>query len=228
MSRRNRFCSIAPMATFDAVFVGSGINSLVGSRAARPRRLERLHPRAQRRGRRLHQDVDRPHAAGLHARGARVLAPALHRLGSVCRAEGRARPARRDVRQHRPAHRDGVSRRLGGVHHRLAGGQRGGVRTAGAGRRGCVGAPVQRVHGERRPLVRDSLDRALVRCRPRARPQGVPAARPPRACSSSRATRSSAAATGSRRRSRPKLRTASSLPGCCTRASAPIRRRRVS
>ena len=31
MSRRNRFCSIAAMATFDAVFVGSGINSLVGA-----------------------------------------------------------------------------------------------------------------------------------------------------------------------------------------------------
>src|SRR6476661_1539067 len=31
MSRRNRFCSIAAMATFDAVFVGSGINSLAGA-----------------------------------------------------------------------------------------------------------------------------------------------------------------------------------------------------
>jgi phytoene dehydrogenase-like protein len=31
MSRRRWFCSIAAMATFDAVFVGSGINSLVGA-----------------------------------------------------------------------------------------------------------------------------------------------------------------------------------------------------
>ena len=31
MSRRRRFCSIARVATFDAVFVGSGINSLVGA-----------------------------------------------------------------------------------------------------------------------------------------------------------------------------------------------------
>jgi phytoene dehydrogenase-like protein len=31
MSRRRWFCSIAAMATFDAVFIGSGINSLVGA-----------------------------------------------------------------------------------------------------------------------------------------------------------------------------------------------------
>ena len=47
-------------------------------------------------------------------------------------------------------------------------------------------------------------------------------------CSSSPATRSSAAATGSPRRSSPRRPTASSRPGCSTRASARIRRRRGS
>ena len=75
------------------------------------------------------------------------MAPALHRLGRVCRAEGRSRPPRRRLRQHRPPDRHGVSRRLGGVHHGLARGQRGGVRPARTGRRRRLGAPVQRVHG---------------------------------------------------------------------------------
>ena len=157
-----------------------------------------------------------------------VVASALHRLRRLRRAEGRARPARRHVRQHRSPDRHGLPGRLGRVHHGLARGQRGRVRPSRARRRRRLGAPVQRVHGERRPLVRDPLDRALVGRRALARPQGLPPARPPRAARVRRATRSSAAATGSPRRSRRRPPAASSHRGCSTRASARIRRRPAS
>ena len=105
------------MATFDAVFVGSGINSLAGAALLARDGLERLRPGAQRPCRRVHPHVDRPDPAGLHARGAGVVAPPLHRVRRIRRAEGRARPARGRVRQHRSADRQRVPRRLGGVRH---------------------------------------------------------------------------------------------------------------
>ena len=106
--------------------------------------------------------------------------PALHRLRCLRRARERADGARRRVRQHRPAHRNRIPGRLGGIHHRLPRGQRGGVRPARARRRCRLGAAVQRVHGQRRPRLRDPLDRALVDGRAHARPQGAPSPRPPR------------------------------------------------
>ena len=51
------------MAGFDAVFVGSGINSLAGARAAREGRLARLRARAERLARRRDQDRRRPDGA---------------------------------------------------------------------------------------------------------------------------------------------------------------------
>ena len=93
-------------------------------RTPRPPGLERLRARARGAARRLHLHVRRPDAARLHARGAGVVASALHRLGRVRRAEGRARPPRRRVREHRPADGNGVSRRVGRLHHDLARGQR--------------------------------------------------------------------------------------------------------
>ena len=195
MSRRNRFCSIARVATFDAVFVGSGINSLVGAALARPGRLERLRPRAQRPCRRLHPDLVRPDPAGLHPRGARVVAPPLHRVRGLRRAGRRTRTSRRHLRQHGPPDRSRVPRRLGRVRHGLARGQCGGVRPPRAGRRRRLGAPVRRVHGQRRSLVR-ACRRSSGRprgSRSVARLSGGSAAA---ACSSSPAARSSAAATG--------------------------------
>ena len=75
------------------------------------------------------------------------------------------------------------------------------------------------LHAECRPLVRRPDDRALVAGRLRARAQGLPAARTARARRVHAATCSSRRATGSRTRSRRRGRTASSRPGCCTRAS---------
>ena len=120
MSRRNRFCSIAPMATFDAVFVGSGINSLVGAALlARDGWSVCVLERNDVAGGCIRTSTDLTLPGFTHE----VLA-SWHPLftGSAAYAELKDELDRRgvDVRQHRPAHRHGVPRRLGGVHHRLA------------------------------------------------------------------------------------------------------------
>ena len=83
MSRKKRFCSIAAMATFDAVFVGSGINSLVGAALlARDGWSVCVLERNDVAGGCI-RTLDRSDAAGIHARGARLVASALHGLGRL-------------------------------------------------------------------------------------------------------------------------------------------------
>ena len=228
MSRRNRFCSIAPMATFDAVFVGSGINSLAGAALlAREGWSVCVLERNDVAGGCIRTSTDLTLPGFTHE----VLA-SWHPLftGSAAYAELKDELDRRgvDVRQHGPADRHGVPRRLGRVHHGLARGERGRVRPARARRRCRLGAAVQRVHGERRPLVRDALDGALVGGRALARAQGVPAARAARAARVRREHARQLPRLGHDDVRSPRRRAASSRRGCCTRASARIRRRRAS
>ena len=126
----------------------------------------------------MHPHVDGPHRSRLHARGARILAPALHGLARIRRAEAGARPARPRVPEHRASHRRGVPGRLGRVSHDIARGQRRRARSACSRRRPCLGVDVQRLHGERRPLVRRPRDGALVTRGSRTRPAGSTPLRP--------------------------------------------------
>ena len=151
------------------------------SGASGARRLERVRARAQRRRRRLHPHVDRSDAARLHPRGARVLASALHRLRRLRRARRASSTARGVVYVNTDlptgtAFPDGSAAFITGSlegnvaeFDRLAPGD---------------GAAWERQFNEfmaqRRSLVRDPLDRALVGRRAHARPQGAPPARPPR------------------------------------------------
>ncbi len=146
-----------------------------GGGAAVASGVERVRAGAERHRGWVHPHVDRPDAAGVHARGARLVAPPLHRLRRLRRAEGRARPSRCRVHQHRPAHGQRLPRRLGRVRVDVAGGQRRRSRpNRSRGRRG-LGAAVQRLHGQRRPRVRTARHRALVCRRAVAGAQGVPA-----------------------------------------------------
>ncbi len=214
------------MATFDAVFVGSGINSLVGAALlAREGWSVCVLERNDVAGGCIRTSTDLT-AARVHPRGARVLAPALHRLRRLRRARRASSTARGVVYVNTDlptgtAFPDGSAAFITGSlegnvaeFDRLAPGD---------------GAAWERQFNEfmaqRRPRLRDPLDRALVDGRAHARPQGAPPARPPRPARVRRATRSSAAATGSRRRSSRRPPTACSRRGCCTRASGPIRRR---
>ena len=70
------------MRRYDAVAIGSGINSLVAGALLAQRGLEGLRARAERLARRR-DPHGRDHRAGLRARGVRVVASALHRLGRV-------------------------------------------------------------------------------------------------------------------------------------------------
>ena len=145
-----------------------------GGRSARPGGVVRVRPRARRPARRLHLHVVRADAARVHARGDGILAPAVHRLGSVRRAQGRARPARARVPQHRPSDRNGVPRRLRRLSDDVARGKRRGARPPCRGGRRCVGAAVRRVHGQCRSLIRPARHRAVVGRRPGTRPDGLP------------------------------------------------------
>ena len=116
------------VAGFDAVFVGSGVNSLTGA-ALLAREgwsvcvLERndVLGGAIRTGGELTR-------AGLHARADGVVAPALRRLGRLRRARRRPHAPRPRVPQHRPADRDALPRRRGRLPDDVARGQRRRVR----------------------------------------------------------------------------------------------------
>ena len=112
------------------------------------------------------------------------------------RAQGRARPTRARVPQHRPPDRDGVPRRLGRVRHDLARGKRRGARAPRRRRRRRLGASFNGFMANADLAFGLLGDRALVgrgsRAR-RARRTGGSAAA---GCWSSPAARSSAAATG--------------------------------
>ncbi len=228
MSRRNRFCSIAPMATFDAVFVGSGINSLVGA-ALLAREgwnvcvLERNDVAGG-----CIRTSDRSDAAGVHPRGARLLASALHRLGRLRRAEGRARPARRrrtSTPTFPPAPRSRTAR------PRSSRARSRGTWRSSTGSRPATVPPGSgsSTRSWRTPTSRSGCSRRSSGRRPGSRSGARHSAGSGAAgCWSSPGTRSSAAATGSRRRSHRKPLAACSRRGCCTPGSARIRRPRGS
>ena len=82
------------MARYDAVFVGSGVNALVGAALlAREGWSVAVLERSDRLGGAIYTvpDYTRP---GVHPRALQRLAPALRRLARVCRARRRAHPAR--------------------------------------------------------------------------------------------------------------------------------------
>ena len=97
-----------------------------------------------------------------------------------------------------------------------------------AGRRRGLGGHVRELHEGRRPVVRRPRDRALVAGRPRPRPAGASPLRPPRPARLRGDRPHDGAATGSATRSSRTRRTGCSRPGCCTRGSAPTRRRPAS
>ena len=142
------------MASHDAVFVGAGINSLAGAALlARAGWNVCVLEREDVAGGCI-RTVD-----GLTAPGfTHELIASWHPLwtGSrrLRRAEGRARPARRRVRQHRSADRLGVPRRHGRLRLDSISPRTSPSSTRTRGRRRRLGVDVQRLHGERRPLVR--------------------------------------------------------------------------
>ena len=213
------------LSRFDAVIVGSGVNSLACARAARARRLERLRPRAQRLARRRDQDR-RDHRARLPPRRLLRLASALGRRRRPRAARRRARRARPRVPEHRPSDRDRLPGRRGGLpapHRRRRTPPSSTATRAGDGaawQRGARG-----VHAERRPLVRPARHRALVARGRGARREGGPPPRPPRAGRVRRQRARLEPRLAHRARSPPSACTACSRPGCCTPASGPTRPR---
>ena len=166
------------MATFDAVFVGSGINSLAGAALlAREGWCVCVLERNDRAGGCI-RTVERPDPAGLHARGPRLVAPPLHRVrrhtpSSVTSSGGAASTYVNTDLPTGAAFPDGsaafVTASLEGnvtEFDRLR-----------AGRRRRLGAPVRRVHGQRRSLLRDPRHGALVDGGALARAEGAAAPR---------------------------------------------------
>ena len=217
------------MADYDAVLVGSGVNSLACGGAARARRLERVRARAERLARRR-DPHGRDHRARVPPRRLQCLAPALGgRRGARAAGRGaRARagsststPSCRRPRPSRTARRRSCSA--------SADAERSGVRAARPRRRRRRGAHARRVLPERRPRVRPARHRALGKPGPGARRRkalrrlgrGGLRVVHRRACSCR-------AATGSSGRLRPTVCTACSLPGCFTPASGPTPRRPAS
>ena len=131
-----------------------------------------MRPRAKRLARRR-DPHGRDHRARFRARGARVVASALHRLRGVRGAEGRSGRARARVPQHGAADRDALPRRRERLPHDVARAER---RRARAG----VGADGRRVHAERRPRPRRSLDGVVVARRRGPRVEGAASPRPAR------------------------------------------------
>ena len=168
------------MADYDAVIVGSGINSLAARRDPREGRLAGLRARAQRLPRRRRED-GRADRARLPPRRLQRLAPALGRRRRARRARRRSRRPRARVPQHRLPDRLALPRRLRRVPAALDRRERRRARELRRGRRRGLEGDGGRLLRERGPLVRPARHRALVfRGRP-ARAQGVPPARPARA-----------------------------------------------
>ena len=216
------------MAGFDAVFVGSGINSLAGAALLSKAGWNVCVLERERRARRLHPHVERSDRARLHARGARVVAPALHRLARVRRAEAGARPARGRVPEHGAPDRRRLPGRLGRVRHDVARGQR---RRARAPRRRGRRLPGRRCSTASwpTPTCRSACSARSSGRRPVSASDGRrSAASVVAGCSSTSAAFSRAAATGSATRSSRTRRTVCSRRGCSTPASAPTRRRPAS
>ncbi len=178
------------VAGFDAVFVGSGVNSLTGAALlARGGWSVCVLERNDRLGG-AHPHLLGAHGARLHARADGGLAPALRGLRGLCRAGRRPDAPRPRVPQHRSADRRALPGRRGRVRDHVARGQRRRVRAPRDGRRRRLAAPVRAVHGLGRSQLRRALGRALVAAGPRPRAQGVPAASAGAGCWPSRAARS--------------------------------------
>ena len=212
------------MPEYDAVFVGSGVNSLAsaallsraGWRVSVLERNDRLGGAI-----RTVNDLTEP---GFTHEVLSSWHPLF--LGSAAYAElGRGpRRARARVPQHRAPDGLAVPRRLGRVPLDLARRERRRVRAPRRRRRRGLEAPVRGVHGLGRAELRRALVRALVAAGPLARAHGLPPASAAAACSRSAAPRSRARATGSRRRSPRMPRAGCSRRGCCTPGSGPSRR----
>ena len=228
MSRRNRFCSIAAMATFDAVFVGSGINSLVGAALlARDGWSVCVLERNDVAGGCIRTSTDLTLPGFTHE----VLA-SWHPLftGSAAYAELKdeldrraasptSTPTSRPELPSRTARRRSSRARSRGTWRSSTDSPPATAPPGSASSTRSWPTPISRSGSSRRSSGRRRGSRSA------ARRSGASAAA---GCSSSPATRSSAVATGSRRRSSRRPRTASSRRGCCTRASARIRRRPAS
>ena len=168
------------VAAFDAVFVGSGVNSLTGAALlSRAGWKVCVLERNELLGGAIRTSDDLTAPGFTHE-----LMASWHPLfaGSAAYAElgDDLRPPRARVPQHRPADRDALPGRRRGLPHDLARGQRRRVRAPRRGRRRRLEPPVRAVHGLRRAQLRRALGRALVAAGPRARAQGLPQLRPPR------------------------------------------------
>ena len=146
---------------YDAVFVGSGINSLVGAAllAQAGRRVLVLERNDSLGGAIKTAEITEP---GFVHEVFSSLAPALPRLRGLCGARGRARRARSGVPEHRAADGLALPGRLERVPDHVPRGERGGFeRLAPRGRRGLA-ARRRGVHAQRRPGVRRARHGALV------------------------------------------------------------------
>ena len=181
MSSNGERGSLARVAGFDAVLVGSGINTLTAAALlARDGWSVCVLERSDRLGGAIRTEADYTLPGFTHE----VISswhplftgsPAYAELGDEL-ASPRAR-----VPQHGASDGDGVSRRRGDVPPDVARGQRDGVRALRRRGRRRVAAAVRGLHGERRPQLRRARHRALVGCGPLARPEDAAPLRSSRA-----------------------------------------------
>ena len=212
------------MASFDAVFVGSGINSLAGAALLSQRgwRVCVLE-REDRLGGCLYTSDDLTLPGFTHE----VLA-SWHPLwtggGAYAELKDELDREGRRVRQHRPPHRHRLSRRLGGVHPRVSGRERRRAGLARRRRRRRVGVVLQRVHGQRGPRLRPARHRAVVERGSRSRADGLATLRSARAARVRRRHARLVPRLGDAAHSGPRRPTGCWRHGCCTPGSGPIRR----
>ena len=168
------------VAGFDAVFVGSGVNSLTGAALlSRAGWKVCVLERNEVLGGAIRTSDDLTAPGFTHE-----LMASWHPLfaGSAAYAElgdDLGRPRAR-VPQHRPADRDALPGRRRGLPDDLARGQRRRVRAPRRGRRRRLEPPVRAVHGLRRAQLRRALRRTVVRAGTQPRAQGLPQLRAPR------------------------------------------------
>ena len=158
------------MAEYDAVIVGSGVNSLACAAllARGGWRVCVLERNDWFGGAIKTEELTEP---GFLARHVQRVAPALGRRRRARRARRRARRARARVPQHRAADGDGVPGRRRGLSAPHGGGKRAGARAGVAGR-------ARALPPERRPRLRVLGTELLVAGRPRVRREGGAASRP--------------------------------------------------